>query len=64
MRSDQDDADNEENAVKLMTIHSAKGLEFDYVFITGLEEDLFPHIDIGNRKKDSRRRGGGKETFL
>lgn len=51
LRSDQDDADNEENAVKLMTIHSAKGLEFDYVFITGLEEDLFPHIDIGNRKK-------------
>lgn len=30
-------------AVKLMTVHSAKGLEFDYVFITGLEQDLFPH---------------------
>ena len=27
----------------MMTVHSAKGLEFDYVFITGLEEGLFPH---------------------
>jgi phospholipid N-methyltransferase len=33
----------EQDAVKLMTIHASKGLEFDYVFITGLEENLFPH---------------------
>ena len=32
-----------QDAVQLMTIHSAKGLEFDAVFITGLEEGLFPH---------------------
>jgi len=30
-------------ALQMMTVHSAKGLEFDYVFVTGLEEGLFPH---------------------
>ena len=32
-----------EEALQMMTVHSAKGLEFDVVFITGLEEGLFPH---------------------
>jgi len=32
-----------QDAIQLMTVHSAKGLEFDHVFITGLEEGLFPH---------------------
>ncbi|HMO47173.1 MAG TPA: 3'-5' exonuclease [Rubrivivax sp.] len=32
-----------QDAIQLMTVHSAKGLEFDAVFITGLEEELFPH---------------------
>lgn len=34
--------DSDANVVRLMTIHSAKGLEFDYVFVTGMEENLFP----------------------
>jgi len=38
---------DEQNGVKLMTIHAAKGLEFDYCFITGLEDGLFPHRRIG-----------------
>lgn len=38
------ESEKEEAAkVTLMTIHSAKGLEFDYIFVTGLEENLFPH---------------------
>ena len=31
------------NAVKLMTVHASKGLEFKYIFVTGLEDGLFPH---------------------
>ncbi|MFQ5797447.1 MAG: ATP-dependent helicase [Bacteroidota bacterium] len=40
--SDVDTWDNQRNSVTLMTVHSAKGLEFPVVFITGLEEGLFP----------------------
>ncbi|OHA41811.1 MAG: hypothetical protein A3G59_01115 [Candidatus Taylorbacteria bacterium RIFCSPLOWO2_12_FULL_47_20] len=47
LTSDQDDLDRKNNGVKLMTIHAAKGLEFDYVFICGLEEGLFPHEKMG-----------------
>lgn len=37
--------DENADAIKLMTVHASKGLEFDIVFITGLEEHLFPHAN-------------------
>jgi len=47
-----------QDAVQLMTVHSAKGLEFDAVFITGLEEGLFPHensLSDGDGLEEERR---------
>ncbi|MCX6712286.1 MAG: ATP-dependent helicase, partial [Candidatus Vogelbacteria bacterium] len=52
LASDQDELDQPKTGIKLMTVHAAKGLEFDYVFITGLEQDLFPHAGMGTEKKD------------
>ncbi|MCX6716366.1 MAG: UvrD-helicase domain-containing protein [Candidatus Taylorbacteria bacterium] len=46
LATDQDELKEEKNGVKLMTVHASKGLEFDYVFICGLEKELFPHVRL------------------
>ena len=46
--SDNTEISDSSNRVTLMTVHSVKGLEFKYVFITGLEEGLFPHANSFN----------------
>ena len=40
--SDLDSYDNDADSVTMMTIHSAKGLEFPYVFVVGMEDGIFP----------------------
>ncbi|MCD9625532.1 UvrD-helicase domain-containing protein [Rhabdothermincola salaria] len=42
--ADTDDLDGDESSVVLMTLHSAKGLEFPVVFLVGLEDGVFPHL--------------------
>lgn len=58
LASDQDELKDEANTVRLMTVHAAKGLEFSHVFITGLEEGLFPYEreDTNASDKEEERR--------
>lgn len=73
--SDQDELKDpeEHDAVRLMTIHASKGLEFPYVYISGLEEGLFPHERMGDEKTDTEEERrlfyvaltrAGKKVFL
>ena len=57
LATDQDELKEDKNAVRLMTVHASKGLEFDCVFITGLEDGLFPHNsdDPGKDEEEERR---------
>ena len=43
--SDVEEYRNDPDRVSLMTVHSVKGLEFDHVFVVGLEEGIFPHMN-------------------
>ncbi|MBQ6477715.1 MAG: UvrD-helicase domain-containing protein [Bacilli bacterium] len=43
--SDVEEYKDDPNRISLMTVHSVKGLEFKYVFVVGLEEGIFPHIN-------------------
>lgn len=51
LRTDMDTVAEDGEAITMMTIHAAKGLEFDCVFVAGMEESLFPH---GNSSQDAQ----------
>lgn len=63
LASDQDTLDqakDQKDSIRMMTVHASKGLEFEYVFITGLEHNLFPHRKEGvaqteDQKEEERR---------
>ena len=50
--ADQEDEDGDHDRVTLMTIHGAKGLEFKYVYIVGMEENLFPSQMMLSKRSD------------
>ncbi len=56
--SDVNEYKDDKNRISLMTVHSVKGLEFDYVFVVGLEEGIFPHINalMNNNEIEEERR--------
>ncbi len=59
LATDQDELKEERDAVRLMTVHASKGLEFNTVFVTGLEEGLFPHRALSadhQRDEEEERR--------
>lgn len=58
LMTDLDSSDDSDDKVTLMTIHSAKGLEFDTVFVVGLEENIFPSllsVDDPQKLEEERR---------
>lgn len=52
LRTAQDTMSDDNHAVTLMTIHASKGLEFDVVFVAGMEEGIFPHLTFGGDPRD------------
>lgn len=63
LSSDQDDDKKEKIGVRLMTVHASKGLEFDTVFIVGLEDGLFPSQNFGGKKKTTEENEEERRLF-
>jgi len=55
---DENNGEEDTNKISLMTVHSAKGLEFPYVFVIGMEESLFPSVNMsaGENELEEERR--------
>lgn len=49
---DTKEAEEDKNKVSLMTVHSSKGLEFEHVYIIGMEENLFPSVGMGSSENE------------
>ncbi|MDD6224334.1 MAG: UvrD-helicase domain-containing protein [bacterium] len=56
--SDREEYKDARNKVSLMTVHSVKGLEFNHVFVVGMEEGIFPHMNslMNNQELEEERR--------
>lgn len=52
---DDDSSEDQANQVSLMTLHASKGLEFPFVVLVGVEEDLLPHRSLGSDVDEERR---------
>jgi DNA helicase-2/ATP-dependent DNA helicase PcrA len=52
LKGSADDEKSNQESIKMMTFHNSKGLEFPYVFMVGMEEDLFPHINCKESHED------------
>lgn len=63
LQSDQDEMRDDNKAVRLMTVHASKGLEFDVVFIIGLEDGLFPHEKMSNTSDSSEKMEEERRLF-
>lgn len=63
LSSDQDNDKKENEGVRLMTVHASKGLEFEYVFIVGLEQDLFPSKNLGGKNKTKEEQEEERRLF-
>ncbi len=55
LQSDQDEVEG--NAITIMSIHAAKGLEFEHLFVIGMEEEFFPLLGDGCNMEEERRLG-------
>ncbi|HZS43250.1 MAG TPA: UvrD-helicase domain-containing protein [Candidatus Paceibacterota bacterium] len=63
LATDQDEMEERGRSVKLMTVHASKGLEFSYVFISGLESELFPHLRLSEEELSEENQEEERRLF-